>query len=544
MTNQGATSEGTQIVRGTAIVSVLTLLSRVFGFVRELLTARLLGAGFFSDAFFVAFRLPNLLRSFVAEGALTSAFVPLFAERLHKGRDDAARALNNIAGFLLVLTGTISLLGILYAHELVELFGFADDKSELCATLTKIMFPYIMLVSIVALLNGVLNSLKTFGAAAWAQIVTNIVLIIGAAIGFFFDVASAAKILAWSLLIGGVAGVVYQFPALHRANISLRPRFKLLCADTRQLTKLMIPAIFGAAAYQIAIFIATIFASSLREGSVSWLFYADRLAQLPMGVFTVALGTVLLPSLSMAHSMNDQSGFERNLMRSLCFTSVIIMPIATLLFLFAEPLMVLVFEGGRFTRESSINAALALKAMTLGLWAASCHTIAVRGFLARRNTLTPALLGFFSLGLGVVLSLLLMGSPASSEAQGSAAISRIQQMLAGFLPLYSFGHVGLAISSSLAALISFLLLYCLLARKLHAFPTRIFLLASLKAFLATACSVFLIVATELFSLAPWQQIMFGIPLFLLLFVLISLVLGSVEIREALQTAKKLGRLRT
>ena len=313
------------LLRGTAIVSVLTLLSRLLGFVRDLLIARLLGASLYADAFFVAFRIPNLLRSFVAEGALTSAFVPVFSSSLAKDKQEAFSAFRRVLGFLLMLTILLSSFGILYAPDVVLLLapGFSEDlgKYQLCITLTKIMLPYIACVSVIAMINAALNSLHIFGASAWAQVTMNGVLIIGALCAMVFEPERATIILAYSVLVGGLVQIVVQITSCLRAGLSLRPSFNIIRRDVGEVVRLMIPATIGASVYQITIFIATLLASLLPSGSVSWLFYADRIAQFPIGIFSVALASVLLPALSTASANADSDRFRRSLADSLRYTS-------------------------------------------------------------------------------------------------------------------------------------------------------------------------------------------------------------------------------
>jgi len=241
------------IVRGTGVVSALTLLSRLLGFVRDVLVARLFGASYIADAFFVAFRIPNLLRSFVAEGALTSAFVPVFSQELRAGHERAQAALSAVGTLLFIATALISFLGIIGAELIVELFapGFGADpaKLDLCVLLTQIMLPFIICVSFVAMLNGALNSARIFGAAAWAQVWMNVALIGGALFAGYYAERNAAIILAISVIIGGIIQVVVQLPALRRAGFHLYPTRAIATAPVKEVLRLMVPATIGAAVY-------------------------------------------------------------------------------------------------------------------------------------------------------------------------------------------------------------------------------------------------------------------------------------------------------
>ena len=525
---------GRELVRGTVIISILTQISRVLGFVREALTARLLGDGFYSDAYFVAARIPNLLRAIFAEGALTSAFVPLFAGALEKDRAEAQRALSLVTGFLLLATLATTILGCVYTSNIVLFFapGFSAEKLAYCASLTRIMLPFIILVSIVAMLNGALNSVKIFGTAAWAQVIINIALIIGAAIGFSLEQNGVAQVLSWSVLVGGILGIVCQIPALSRAGFSLRPIVSLGDPYIRSLLKLMLPAIFGAALYQLTLFISGVFASLLAEGSVSWLYYADRIAQLPIGVFTVALGSVLLPSLSRLHARGATEDFHKSLSDALRYTSFLMVPIATGLFYFAQPLVILFLEGGKFSRASSEQAALALKAFSIGLWAVSCHSLAIKAFLARKDTLTPTLLSAASLVASVVLSLLFMGPPISAHADVTQhLVTTGQQFFFTYLPHWSMGHVGLALSSSISACGAFVMLGALLTVRLRFTSWLPMILAGAKGLVASALALGVIEFFRISFGSPLLELAVGGSIFIALFGVFSTLLQCQELSE-------------
>ncbi len=542
MTPSAPESRG--LLRGTAIVSLLTQLSRVLGFVREILTARLLGSGFFSDAYFVAFRIPNLLRSLVAEGALTSAFVPLFASELEKGQEEARHALKVTTGFLVLLTSALALLGIYFAPEIVHLFapGFEDEKLAYCTTLTRIMLPYIVLVSLVSMMNGALNSVRVFGTAAWAQVVMNIALICGAFLAFFTPQNSIGEILAWSVIVGGICGVASQAPALARVGFTLRPLFAPRSPHIRNLLLLMIPALFGAAVYQFNIFISTVFASLLEEGAVSWIYYADRIAQLPIGVFTVALGSVLLPTLSRAHARGDAGEFTRGLNDSLRYTSFLMVPIAFVLYYLAEPLIILLLEGGKFDRAASLASAHALQAFSIGLWSVSCHSIAMKAFLARRDTITPSLLGVLSLITGVLFSLLLMGAPHSVNSEISRGIvESTQRALFSFLPHTDLGHAGLALSSSLSSLTAFLTLALLITIRISDFSWKPFLISTTKSLVLVAITGGTLQLIDFSALSPLLQITFGGTATVLLFLVVGLLLKMEELSFVLSLFRKITR---
>ncbi len=481
------------LFRGTAIVSALTLLSRLLGFVRDLLVARLLGASVFADAFFVAFRIPNLLRSFVAEGALTSAFTPVFSSSLAKGKESAAHTLARITGFLILLTTILTILMIGFAPQIVGLLapGFAADpkKLALCVSLTRIMAPYIACVSLVAMLNAALNTLGIFGTSAWAQVIMNVVLIAGAICAIPTDLTTATTILAGSVLIGGFVQIAAQLPACRRNGLSLLPTLRIWSGDVFEVLRLMIPATIGASIYQITIFIATLLASLLPTGSVSWLFYADRVAQFPIGVFSIALASVLLPALANASANADTDTFHKRIADSLRFTSFCIIPMAVGIWTLALPITQLLFQRGEFSPESSVKTAQALRALSLGLWASSCHSMLVRAFIARKDTITPTAIGICALIINIAAALLLVGplSLGENPQRLVSSVVNLQTSLRYLLPWHgSFGHVGLALASSVAAFGSFLLVVGLFAVRIRNFPWRVFTSSTLKAGLAAA----------------------------------------------------------
>ncbi len=492
------------LLRGTGIVSILTLVSRVFGFLEQLLMARFFGAGGFTDAFFIAFRIPNLLRSFVAEGALTSAFVPVFTEELTKSHEKAEKLLRATTTLLLIITLTLSLLGIIFAREIVALiapgFGLDSTRGSLCIILTAIMFPYIIFVSLVAMLNGALNSVKHYGAAPLAQITMNITLIIGVIISGQFIPEKAFIILASFVILGGITQLIIQIPTLKKVKLYPIPAKNFITKETIQILKLMLPAIFGAAVYQIGVLCNSILASLLEEGSISWLFYADRLSQLPIGVFTVALASVLLPTLSRAAAEKNKADYAASLSDSLRFTSFCMIPFSALMFAFALPITVILFERGEFMRHDSEMTALAIQAMAIGLWGVSCSSMVTRGFLALKDTKTPLYLGIVSLALNLAISVILMGA-VSGDTNAAQIISFIQAIFAKVGLQFNFGHVGLAFANGFAATCILLLSLFLLNRRLTGLTWKPFITAAIKTIAASALMLGCIYLTrQLFSL--------------------------------------------
>jgi len=536
------------LLRGTAIVSALTLLSRILGFVRDLLVARLLGASIFADAFFVAFRVPNLLRSIVAEGALTSAFVPVFSSALAKDSSEAFRSFRRILGFLLSMTLPMTALGIWFAEDVVDFLapGFSQDtaKFQLCVSLTRIMMPYIACVSVIAMINSALNALHIFGASAWAQVTMNLVLIVGALAAITLSPETATYLLSWSVLVGGLVQIAAQLPACLRAGLSILPSFAIFGRDVAEVVRLMLPATLGASVYQLTIFIATLLASMLPAGSVSWLFYADRVAQFPMGIFSIALASVLLPALSAASATSDSAAFSRRLGDSLRFTSFIILPMALGIWSLALPITQALFERGAFTHESSLMTSYALQALALGLWASSCHSMLVRAFIARKDTLTPTLIGAASLAVTVIASLLLMGPIANPSGMIAQSLQGLQATLYELVPWRAeIGHRGLAAASSIAACTSLALVVLMYVFAVGPLPWRAFLGATARSGAAALLMAFVLRGMLPMIGDPLAACALGVPLGAGVYGLASLALGSPELRETLGVVRGLAKRR-
>jgi putative peptidoglycan lipid II flippase len=446
----------------------------------------------------------------------------------------------------MVITIPMSLLGVIYAPEVIRVIapGFASDseKLELCVLLTRIMMPYIACVSVIAMINSALNALAIFGASAWAQVVMNLVLIAGALAALPFDPRTTTTILAVSVLIGGAIQILAQLPAVRRGGLSLRPSLELGHRDIREVLRLMIPATIGASVYQITIFLATLLASLLAEGSVSWLFYADRIAQFPLGIFSIALASVLLPALANASAADDHDTFRGGLSNSLRYTSFIILPMASGIWALALPLTELLFERGAFSHHSSLMTAQALQALAFGLWATSCHSMVVRAFIARKDTITPTLIGVGSLVINVATALLLMGPIEPHGDLLSESVAHTQSALYSLIPWRSsLGHVGLAAASSVAAFCSLVVVLALFTVRIGNFPWRDFLTSTARSALASlvmACTVSWIAARG-FSAAT--AVLAGLAVAVPVYILVCAVLLSPELRETAQVILRLSK---
>ena len=449
--------ETSSLLKGTSIVATLNLLSRLLGFVRDLLSASAIGASALSDCFYVAFRIPNLLRSILAEGALTSGFIPVMSEATAESKEAAQRLFSACLLIFGISTLILTILGIIFSKEIIHFIapGFTSnqDQIQLAAILLAIMFPYIISICFLSLINGALNTFRIFGAAAWGQIVVNICLILGAALALFYNRYTATIILAASFMAGGVFQVLYQLRALKQIGLRFSFYVDRFPKKTWQVLRLMLPAVFGAAIYQVSAVLATMLASVLPEGSVSWLYYADRLSQLPIGIFTIALGSVLLPTLASASANSDQARFQSNLENSLRYTNFIIPPLAMLLFCYSDELISFLFERGAFSAHDTRMSGIALQATALGIWSISVVSMLNRALIAKKDTLTPTLLGLTSLCVTLVLSLILMGPIPVSTHSLTEALRTTQETLATTITLQTFGHAGLAFAAGASALI-------------------------------------------------------------------------------------------
>lgn len=401
------------LLRAVATVSSLTMISRVLGFARDFFIARAFGAGLATDAFFVAFRLPNLLRRLFAEGAFSQAFVPVLAE--HKNRIGAqeTRALIDGAATLLFLALVVTaILGVAVAPIIVYVSapGFAADpaKFDLTVTMLRITFPYIVFISLVAFAAGVLNTWNRFSVPAITPALLNVAFIVGAL--FFADrFDPPVLVLAWAVFAGGLLQLGLQVPFLARMGLLPRWRLNLGHPGVRRILKLMAPAAFGVSISQISLLINTIFASFLITGSVSWLYYADRLMEFPAGVLGVAVGTILLPSLSKYHADANQVEYARLLDWGLRVTVLLAVPSAAALAVLALPLIATLFHYGRFSAEDAWMTRQALVAYSVGLVGMILVKILAPGFYARQNIATPVKIGLLTLLATQAMNLAFIG---------------------------------------------------------------------------------------------------------------------------------------
>lgn len=395
------------LLKATGTIGGLTLVSRVAGFAREMVMARVLGAGFYTDAFLVAFRLPNTFRRLFGEGAFSAGFVPLYSQRLQSGGDEEARHFSEevLAVFLPTLVIFTAIFEIIMP-AFVALFHYRGDELAFVSFLTRITFPYLFLISLVSLFSGILNSLARFTAAAFAPALLNIAMLIAL---MFFNQGGAitATALAAAVTAGGVLQLGLLMYSAKRAGIVLKVRRPRLTPGVRQFIRVVIPATLGAGVYQMSILIDTFFLTRIGTGAVSHFNYADRLNQLPLGVIGAALGTAILPTVSRFVDKNEPEQAARVQGQAAELAMLLCLPAAIALSVSALPLISAIFESGRFSAEDARSTALCLSLIALGLPAYVLVKVLTPGFYARRDTATPVKIAVFVLIANVILNFLL-----------------------------------------------------------------------------------------------------------------------------------------
>ena len=457
LTPAGAATRGQteSVVRSAGVVSVAVLMSRITGLLRESIMARLFGAGLTYDAFMLGFRIPNLSRDLFAEGALSSAFVPIFTEYLsQRGKEEAARLANLVASALIFVVGAICAAGIIFAPQLVHLlapgFTAVPGKFELAVSMTRIMFPFLLLVALAAQAMGVLNASNRFGVPALASTFFNIGSVgFGVVLGVWLGPSlHLARIegMAIGVVLGGALQLFWQLPSLHRLGFRFRPALDWSHPGLKRIFQLMVPAILGNAAVQINVMVNTNFASSISDpvrgldGPVSWLGYAFRFMQLPLGLFGVAVASATLPSISRSVAAGNIDEFRRTLSKSLGMVFLLTLPSSVGLAVLGKSIIGAIYQGGKFQSYDTQQTALAL----------SCYAVGLAGYAALK-VLNPA---FYALGDARTPMLVSLASIAINFAAAETMIR-----LAGL------GHAGLAMSTSIVALFGFVVLFEVMRRR-------------------------------------------------------------------------------
>jgi putative peptidoglycan lipid II flippase len=435
------------LLRSVATVGSYTLMSRVFGFIRDILTAAILGAGPVADAFFVAQRLPNLFRSLFAEGAFSAAFVPLASGTLAEGgkpalRDFAEEAFSVLSAVLLVFVATGEIFMPAVMRVIAPGFEAHPDKFALVVDLTRITFPYLLFISLTALQGGLLNTVNRFAAAAATPVLLNLFLIAALLLMHHFGWHDG-RALAWALSAAGVAQFLWLMGSCAREGLALRLRLPRLTPRVRETLRIMAPGVLGAGVTQLNLLISTALASTLPGGSVSYLYYADRLNQLPLGVVGIAVGTAILPPLSRQVRLGDAAGAVETQNRGIELALLLTLPAAAALVVLAEPILAVLFQRGAFGPAETAATAGALAAYAVGLPAFVLVKVLAPGFFAHRNTKTPVKVAITALILNLVATLLLMRWLEHVGVAIALSVSGWVQALALLILLARHGHFRL-----------------------------------------------------------------------------------------------------
>ncbi len=441
-------AENRALFKSTAVISLMTFFSRIFGYIRDAVIFIFLGATGSTDAFFVAFRIPNFLRRLFAEGAFSQAFVPVLSEYKEKHSEQELKNLvNHVSGVLGLILLFITILGVLIAPLLIYVFapGFADEpqRFDLAGQMLRITFPYILFISLTALAAGILNTFNQFAVPAFTPTFLNLSLIAATLwLAPMFEQPVIA--LAWGVFIAGVVQLLFQIPFLHR--LGLLPKFSLHGASegVRKIGRLMLPAIFGSSVVQINIIINTIIASFLIAGSISWLYISDRFVELPLAIFGIATATVILPRLSRQFVNQSTSDFNQTLEWALKLSIFIALPSAVGLIILAKPILTSLIQYREFTLHDTNMASLSLMTYALGLPAFILIKVLAPGFYSRQDTKTPVKIGIIAMFCNLILNLLFLWLWINYELPGP--------------------HAALALATSIAAYINASLLFTTLVK--------------------------------------------------------------------------------
>lgn len=425
-----------RLVKSTATVGLNTLASRVLGFVRDVVIARYFGASLGTDAFFVAFKIPNFLRRLFAEGAFSQAFVPVLAEyKTQRSHDEVRDLVGSVSGSLGVVLFGVTVLGVLAAPVLILIFapGFPADGPQraLAVEMLRVTFPYLLFISLTALAGGVLNTFGRFGVPAFTPVFLNLSLI-GAAVWLAPLMDKPITALAWGVLIAGLTQLLFQLPFLVRLRVLSIPKPRFQDPGVRRILRLMLPAIFGVSVTQINLLIDTLIASFLATGSISWLYYSDRLVEFPLGIFGIAMATVILPHLSREHASENPTAFSDSIDWALRWVLLIGVPASLGLAVLAGPLLATLFQYEAFSGDDVVMAARSLMAYSVGLCGFILIKVLAPGYYSRQDMRTPVRIGVIAMLGNITLNLMLV---------------------------WSLAHAGLALATSLAAFINAGLLY-------------------------------------------------------------------------------------
>jgi putative peptidoglycan lipid II flippase len=471
--------------KAAGVIGLAVMCSRLLGLARELIFAALFGGGAAMDAFTAAFRIPNLLRDLFAEGALSTAFVTTFSKTIARSGDAAAwRLANKVATMTAVVLGVICIAGMVFSAPLVGVLapGFDPDKAALTAELTRIMFPFILLVSLAALVMGMLNAKNVFGVPAMASSFFNLgSIVFGVALGFWMDPHFGPRALiglAIGTLCGGALQFAVQLPSLRRLGYRYHPDFRWRDAGVGAILALMGPSVIAASTTQFNVLVNSMFASTLGDGAIFWLAIAFRLMQLPLGLFGVALGTVTLPLLSRLVVGGQMDAFRSELSRAMRLAFLLTVPATLGLMVLAEPIISVVYQHGKFSAFQAAQAAGALRFYAIGLAGYAALKVLVNAFYALDRRKTPMMVSFLSVGLNLLLNWI-------------------------FTLRLGWGVRGLAFSTGCVATVNFLVLYALMHRQLRSLESRRMLIMLGKVAIAGAALFAVCAASSHWLLGDW-----------------------------------------
>jgi len=477
--------ESEKLARSASLVGSLTFLSRIAGYVRDMVIAYFFGATAYTDAFWIAFRIPNLLRRLFAEGSLTISFIPVFTDTLEKKNKEEAKKVSDIIfSILLVTLIAVSALGIIFSPYIVKLFAYGFDKEtfDISVSLNRIMFPYILFISLTALCMGVLNSLRHFFAPALSPVLLNI-CVIGSVLliqqKFDIPIYSAAI----GVILGGLLQLLLQLPFIKAEGFLFRFRSSFKHPAVKRIGLLLVPQLFGIAVYNLNIIVSSQYASFMQSGTISYLYFAERLVEFPLGIIAVSIATVLLPSLSSLVSRGEFGKFRETYSSTLKLMLFILIPALAGLIALRIPICNLLYQRGEFTYEATLFTSQTLLGYSFGLWAVGGLRITAPAFYAMQDTKTPVIVAFLAFVVNAILGYVL-----------------------GFT--LKMNHTGLAVASSISSVFNFFTLVYLLERRTGDIKMKPLLVFCLKVIILSA--VMAVIAWKISTYADWTRSVFSI----------------------------------
>jgi putative peptidoglycan lipid II flippase len=519
-------TRNSKVVKAAGVVGSLTFLSRILGYLRDMVVASFLGAGIYTDAFIAAFRIPNLMRRLLGEGSFSVAFVPVFSEYLAQSTSlDAHKLVRATVRLLVVILAVIVILGFLCAPLIVKGvapgFEGIPEKMHLTVVLTRIMLPYLFFIGLVALCMAILNTLGHFAAPALTPVFLNVAMITALVTTYFISRSKDMLViaLATGVVLGGGFQMVLLLPFLKKSGLNFWWRGPVYHPGLKKVGRLMLPTILGSAAYQINILIGTLLASQLSEGSISYLYYADRLVQFPLGIFAVALGTAVLPTLSRQATDGNFTALKETFSETLCLIFFLTLPAMMGLLVLRETIVILLFQRGAFDAQASKLTSDALLYYGMGLWAYAAIRIVLPTFYALQNSWTPVKSAIFSIGANIAFGIVLMKL---------------------------MGHCGLALATALASILNFILLTLSLHFRLGALKWYQIIASILKSLLCASLMGVILWQTDQMSrdlLGGNQVLIFGqltlmIIMGIVLFIVFAKMLNLQEVTLILNIIKR------